>query len=129
MDEQDVIPRGEAIAGLALLGVLAAALVGTIVFRIVDAAPRRSPQIPTTTWASESDARTIDNPMQLLSEEPQIGQIDSSSPRQPAAPIPIADDESVSIPAASTTHATPLPSDENQPPTAGRPHFVAPAGR
>lgn len=53
MEEHDVISRREAVAGLGLLGVLIAGLIGTIVFRIVHARPKPAPQPSGVEWAME----------------------------------------------------------------------------
>ncbi|HMO87435.1 MAG TPA: hypothetical protein PKC18_21190, partial [Lacipirellulaceae bacterium] len=59
--EDSTIPRGEALAGLGLLGLLAAGVVGTIGFRIVSAPPRRPAPHADMIWASQTPPSAVEN--------------------------------------------------------------------
>ena len=129
MEERETIPRREATIGVGLLGILTAALVGTVVFRIIHAAPPRRPAQTSAVWASHSP---ISAEGSLSAVEPQL----AAEQLPPAAPIPTIDDGASSIPATSTTAPLPataapqLPSSEStRAPMDARPYFVAPSSR
>jgi hypothetical protein len=133
MDERESIPRHEAIAGLGLLAALTAGLVGTIVFRIVNAAPQQANSKSAIAWSTDTAAAiaadsTISAP---AADSPQTAGLEATDDvhtgKLPqATPIP-ATDSSASMPAAAVSEAPPWnPSTTPSPPTE-RPRFVAPA--
>lgn len=123
MDDDETIPRREVLAGLSLLGVLTLALVGTIAFRIIHAAPRRGVPAPTTTWASQPATELAPAP-----HAPTTGQLFADDADPPAAPIPVIAEGSTSIPAVSTTDAAALDAPA-WPPEGERPRFISPGTR
>jgi hypothetical protein len=133
MDEPDVIPRREAIAGVTLLGALGIALVGTIVYRIHYAVPIKATPRPQGSWTWANVAETpapttavedVPSAVAGLPEEPLAAAIELP----PVEPIPTIEDSSASIPAASTTVAPP-PATVVEPAPPVRPIFVAPGAR
>jgi hypothetical protein len=123
MDDDETIPRREVLAGLSLLGVLSLALVGTIAFRIIHAAPRRGVSPSATTWASQPAVELAPAPA-----APTTGQLFADDADPPAAPIPVFAEGSTSIPAVSTTDATALDA-QARPFESERPRFIAPGTR
>ena len=83
MDERTAIPRREAVAGLAALGALSLALVGTIVFRIVHAAPR--PATPTPAMWTETEATKA--PRVAIEAESQAPVVLDEPALPPVAPV------------------------------------------
>jgi hypothetical protein len=126
MDDRDVIPRDEAIGGLALLGALTLALVGTIVLRIVQTDASRATKPTETAWASSSDIASI---------EPTTHESQRDASLTPAtAGISTVDEQDALAPDSSdaaTAPITPAPTLENPqpPPIDVRPRFIAPSGR
>lgn len=122
MDERETIPRREAAIGIGLLGLFTAALIGTVVFRIVQAGPQRGPQTTTTVWASQEPANVA-------------GELDARAAplaaeiSPPAAPIPTIDDGASSVPVSSNVAPLEPMNTPADSPAPTSPHFVAPAGR
>lgn len=137
MDDDDAIPRREAVLGLGLLGALTIALVGAIVFRIVTVAPRKSPyagaaQIVLAAPAQQLAPGTVDVPAPAAMADAGAEGRENSLP--PATPIATSDGDSRSLPAAATSDVvTPPPIILDPPPEtspgAAAPIFVAPASR
>jgi hypothetical protein len=137
MDEPEVIPRREALLGLGLLGLTTVALVGTVVFRIVQEAPPRTPQAPVTVWASQTPAKPLVEATTAAAEvesgpsEPRL----AAEISPPAAPIPTIDDGAGSVPVstnaipADAALARPEAPVEEEIPAPALPYFVAPAGQ
>jgi hypothetical protein len=137
MDERETIPRREAMAGLGVLALLSAGLVGTIVFRIVSAAPQRAGSEPVAI-ASTDGAAAVANaaeptasadvgslPMAAAGEEREDNGGISSLPQV----TPATSDGPVSVPAAPIEEAPRWNPAATSPPPAERPRFVAPATR
>ncbi len=128
MDEPEVIPRREAVVGLGLLGLFTAALVGTVLFRIVQATPKRAPQTPATVWASQEPASPLTDEAALTPGEPQL----AAEISPPAAPIPTIDDGASSVPVSSNVsqpEPTTAPPASEHTPAPTLPYFVAPSAR
>jgi hypothetical protein len=134
MDEREGIPHRDAIAGLSLLGLLFAGLVGTIVFRIVNAQPRHTTTAPAATWATNAgDAPASPLPLNgtLAPSDDRYATSPPPTTLPTAAPIPTTEDGSTSIPAESIT---PAPIEIGQPVQQApvepvRPRFLAPSNR
>jgi hypothetical protein len=135
MDERESIPRREALAGLGLLSLLSAGLVGTIVFRIVNAAPRQGAHDPTevaSTYNAAEDVNSADPsaPAGVASHAVVAAHEETADadevPLLSQAPPTTSLGSSVSADAASEAPRW------NPPETASpaqRPSFVAPANR
>lgn len=129
MDEYESIPRRDALAGLGVLSLLALALVGTIVFRIVHSSPHHGAAHRAEAWTKQSPVIPATGDSPLFSEPGAVVDSEIDPARLPATPIPVASESSSNIPAASTAESTLVaPPPEPQSPPA-RPHFVAPASR
>jgi hypothetical protein len=130
MDDDETIPRREAIAGLSLLGALTLALVGTIAFRIIHAAPRRGNPSPAANWASSQPAVELEStPMAPVAPiAPTTEQLFTEDADPPAESIPVIANDSGGVPAVSTTGAT-ASDTQSPPPASERPRFVAPGIR
>jgi hypothetical protein len=119
MDDDDIISRREAVAGLGLLGVLFAGLIGAIGIRIVYARPKPATTSPPTLWASDAAA-------------PSDGSADvaaaplASEPLPSAAPIPTVADQQSDVPTVSA--AAPV-EEEAAPIRSEPPRFIAPGSR
>jgi hypothetical protein len=119
MDDHDVISRREAVAGLGLLSVLCAGLIGTIVFRIVHARPKPATPSQLTMWASDAvppSRATADVAAAPMAAEPLPS----------AAPIPTVDEGQSDVPTVSA--AAPL-EVETPPVQSEPPLFIAPGSR
>jgi hypothetical protein len=129
MDDDETIPRREAIAGLSLLGALTLALVGTIAFRIIHAAPRRGNPPPAANWASQPAVELESRPMAPVTPmAPTTELLFAEDADPPAESIPVIADDSSGAPAVSPTGAT-TPNTPSPPPAIQRPRFVAPGTR
>jgi hypothetical protein len=129
MDEGDTIRRGEAVAGLTLLGGMMLALVGTFVYRI---AMQKTPA-PHPSAEQAIAAQPIDAPAQPAAEAAVKSEVVESTPNAPSAVEPIsahADENPNAVPLVSGQSEAP-PFQPATPPapsaTDNRPHFVAPA--
>ncbi len=121
MDEQESISRREAAGGLSVLGVLMFALIGTIVFRIVQAAPRHSAIPAEPTWASNAPAAPL--PAPSPAEHEPVGEALPIVSR-----IPVAAGGAGETPATSMSDA-PVAEEREPSHVDQRPRFVAPTGR
>ena len=127
MEGLETIRRRDAIAGLGVLCVLGAALVATIVYRIVQAAPRSAPARATSAWAKERDAAPS-------ATRPQSEKMHNAASKQLADGAPVS---ATSIPTAyniieSEPTTTANDAAEEPPGTmhsTRQPHFVAPSHR
>ena len=149
MEEPEVIPRREAVIGLGLLGALSLALVATIVFRIVNAAPRHALPGTSPLWAAAplepptlveatapmaaptTAAATPNAPVPPIDDRYALETIAPALPA--AAPIPTIEDDSSSVPAASLAPAFAPTQNERYssgppPVEVARPRFVPPSG-
>jgi hypothetical protein len=133
MDEQDAIPRQEALAGVGIIAALSIALVATMVLRIVGSTPE-TPRRPATAsmWAAQTESAlatdvAFDEAPAPLGEAAGDSAEIVAEPFPTATPIPTADTKSVSMPAASLSPTFELPI-EQQPEPLERPVFIAPAG-
>jgi cytoskeletal protein RodZ len=133
MEDPEGIARGEAAAGLALVGALGLGLVGTIVYRIVQAAPRSAPT-PAAAWASQSTGAAVEQAAATSAAPPSEAAELPSEAAPPVAPPPTSDaiaidigdpDASAPIPPLESTPAPALDSAES----GALPHFVAPSNR
>jgi hypothetical protein len=137
MDERESIPRREAMAGLGALALLSVGLVGTIVFRIVSAAPQPAGSEPTAVVSTDG-AKAIANmaeaaasadaavlPLAAARDEPErAGEVGVLPQVTPAA-----SDEPASVPAAPESEAPRWNPPASPPLQAERPRFVAPTSR
>jgi hypothetical protein len=137
MDERESIPRRETVVGLGLLALLATGLVGTIVFRIVNAAPRNAELDPTAVALSDraavgnsadptASAGVAARPLATAHQEPigaeGVGGLPEVTPTA-------ASEGSSDLPAAITSEAPRWSPMAAPGPPAERPRFVAPANR
>jgi hypothetical protein len=127
MEEQEALPRREAVLGVGLLGVLLLGLVGTIVIRIVHAKPRRGDAPSAASWASQS------LPPAPVADAPIFAAQAAQEEAPPATPIPIVDANEGIVARASTAEPTEASSAadapaETAPVAPQRPAFVAPGG-
>lgn len=127
MEEQEALPRREAVLGVGFLGVLLLGLVGTIVIRIVHAKPRRGDAPSAATWASQGP------PLAPVGDAPLGAAQVAQDEAPPATPIPTVDANDAIVAPASTAEPTEASNvadapRETAPVAPQRPAFVAPGG-